>query len=297
MTTVSPTTSLMNMAATTAYAAISTVVSSLEVHNKHMGMHHGNSSDMDMHHYQGPTAAADVTATDAMSGMGMHHMHMGGDSCDIAMIWNWKVINSCFLSEGWHVKTRGQFAGTCIGIFCWVVFLVWLRKARSAFDSYIVQNKARRLAKVGNVNVAQNTAQANGQPNIKNLNEGKAHNSDASSTSEVPSPEKSAYANQTGDAVKGKALVDKAEEAGVLPFTSSEDAPRLSIRPNILEQLLRALLFGFEYSIIWLLGLILMSYNGYVIISAFLGAFVGFLLFDWDALPLQISAPTTPRCC
>lgn len=297
------TTSALDIASSTVSSVVSAVTSSIEIYNKHMAMDMGSGTAMDMGSSStaAGAAAASATATSsAMSGMHMGGMDMGGGSCEMSMSWNWKVIDSCFLAEGWHVKTKGQFAGTCIGVFCWVVFLIWLRKARSALDSHIVQNKVRRLAKGGNLNVAQNSLQADEQPQSGAISDDKDHGLVASSASGGHnSPNRSnTFLGRCGDTIMGRSPVDNVGEAGALPFSSNQGtASRSSVRPNLLEQIVRALMFGFEYSIVWLLGLILMSYNGYVIISAFLGAFIGFLLFDWNALPLQISAPAAPRCC
>ncbi|KAK9447022.1 Ctr copper transporter [Limtongia smithiae] len=55
------------------------------------------------------------------------------------MLWNWYTIDSCFIARSWHVKTRGMFAGSCIGVVCMVVMLEFLRRAGKEYDRYIVR--------------------------------------------------------------------------------------------------------------------------------------------------------------
>jgi len=74
------------------------------------------------------------------------------------MLWNWYTINSCFLANGWHVRTKGAvyttwtliylggFAGTVIGVFLLSVFLEFLRRAQREYDSYL-KNRLGMLCK------------------------------------------------------------------------------------------------------------------------------------------------------
>ncbi|KAF3359018.1 hypothetical protein VdG1_02580 [Verticillium dahliae VDG1] len=58
-------------------------------------------------------AGTDAAATSGHDEMDMSAM-MGG--CKISMLWNWQTIDSCFISESWHVTSTGMFAGSCIGV-------------------------------------------------------------------------------------------------------------------------------------------------------------------------------------
>ncbi|KAK4175170.1 Ctr copper transporter [Triangularia setosa] len=60
-------------------------------------------------------------------------------------------------------------------------------------------------------------------------------------------------------------------------------------RPNFREQLLRALLHLVNFVLAYMLMLLGMYYNGFVLISIFLGVFLGFLLFQWTRLGTNIS--------
>ncbi|EPY52978.1 copper transporter complex subunit Ctr5 [Schizosaccharomyces cryophilus OY26] len=51
---------------------------------------------------------------------------------------------------------------------------------------------------------------------------------------------------------------------------------------NVFQQFIRALLQMCYYGAATILMLIVMSFNGYVILFTFLGAWIGYLLFSWD---------------
>lgn len=57
------------------------------------------------------------------------------------MLWNWYTINACFLAGSWYVKTRGQFAGSCISCFLLVMSAQWLHRLAREYDSAIVRRK------------------------------------------------------------------------------------------------------------------------------------------------------------
>ncbi|KAK0653850.1 Ctr copper transporter [Cercophora samala] len=57
-----------------------------------------------------------------------------------------------------------------------------------------------------------------------------------------------------------------------------------SYRPGFWEQLMRAVLHLVNFVVAYLLMLLGMYYNGFVLFSIFLGVFLGFLLFQWTRL-------------
>lgn len=56
--------------------------------------------------------------------------------------------------------------------------------------------------------------------------------------------------------------------------------------PNILQQLIRALLHMAQFAVAYIVMLLAMYYNGYFIICIFLGAFVGAFVFSWHSMAL-----------
>ncbi|KAJ7715716.1 Ctr copper transporter family-domain-containing protein [Mycena maculata] len=73
-------------------------------------------------------------------------MNTTQDACKLSMLWNWDTVDSCFISEQWHVHTLRQYAGTLIGVFFIVVLLEAFRKISRAYDAHILRRYKNRLA-------------------------------------------------------------------------------------------------------------------------------------------------------
>ena len=56
--------------------------------------------------------------------------------------------------------------------------------------------------------------------------------------------------------------------------------------PNVFQQLVRAFLHMAQFAVAYIVMLLAMYYNGYMIICIFLGAFVGAFVFSWHSLAL-----------
>jgi solute carrier family 31 (copper transporter), member 1 len=59
---------------------------------------------------------------------------------------------------------------------------------------------------------------------------------------------------------------------------------RRSFKPNIFQQLIRALLHMLQFGLAYFIMLLAMYYNGYIIICILIGAFLGSFIFNWDTL-------------
>jgi copper transporter 1 len=66
------------------------------------------------------------------------------------MLWNWYTIDSCFLAETWHNKTKGAFAGSVIGVFLLVIAIEAFRRGIREYD--------RRLTRQASMDLALTTA-------------------------------------------------------------------------------------------------------------------------------------------
>lgn len=58
-----------------------------------------------------------------------------------------------FLASSWHIRSRGMFAGSCIGVICLVIVLEFLRRIAREYDAFIVhraQMRAQYLAPAQN---------------------------------------------------------------------------------------------------------------------------------------------------
>ncbi|KAF6824382.1 Copper transport protein ctr4-like protein 1 [Colletotrichum plurivorum] len=98
------------------------------------------------------TTTGAMAATGTMSGMSAATSKaamsgMGGGGCKISMLWNWNVIDSCFIARSWRITSHGMFAGSCIGVILLVMSLEMLRRAVKEYDRYLIRtHKARHLA-------------------------------------------------------------------------------------------------------------------------------------------------------
>ncbi|KAF7590024.1 hypothetical protein BBP40_003412 [Aspergillus hancockii] len=166
------------------------------------------------------TAASAATAT-AMS-MSHNMSSMGGSSnssaCSAEMLWNWDVLNTCFLSASWHVTSKGMFAVSCIGVALLGVSLEFLRRTSKEYDESVMRQFQRHAA-------AQ-------------------HDSNLTTPCGVP--------------------------PGFITYRASP-----------MQQIIRSVLHIAQFVIAYITMLIAMHYNGYMIISIFIGAFLGKLFFDW----------------
>lgn len=194
------------------------------------------------------------------SGGDMGDMDMGhGSGCKLSMLGNWNTIGTCILTSSWYNDTHAKFAGTCIGVACWVILTEIVRRWAREFDRYIIAKATRDIME------SQKFA------------------------TERWITEK--Y-KEDFDAEEHRAEVDRQDPA-TFPsnvLTSFFQMPgRLSargipIQPTFLQQFVRALLYAIQFTSAYLLMLISMSYNGYILLSMMLGALVGHFVSSWDTL-------------
>lgn len=55
-------------------------------------------------------------------------------------------------------------------------------------------------------------------------------------------------------------------------------------RPNVLQQAVRALLHMLQFAAAYFIMLLAMYFNGYIIISIIIGAYLGFFVFGWEGV-------------
>ncbi|WVW78667.1 hypothetical protein I302_100627 [Kwoniella bestiolae CBS 10118] len=156
----------------------------------------------------------------------MDHMGSGSNStCQMSdMIWNWDVIDTCFISSGWHNTTRGAFAASCIGVTFMAVLLELLRRVARDYDRLILKQLSNVSIKLQN------------------------------------------------------------------------HRPR---RATPLQQLIRSLIHVAVFGVAYLLMLLVMSFNGYLIFSILIGTGIGKFFCDWLVLGVESTTndeePTV--CC
>lgn len=53
--------------------------------------------------------------------------------------------------------------------------------------------------------------------------------------------------------------------------------------PTVFQQAVRAGIYTLQFSVAYMVMLLAMYYNGYILVCIFIGAFIGFFMFSWDA--------------
>ncbi|ODV63343.1 copper transporter family protein [Ascoidea rubescens DSM 1968] len=175
-------------------------------------------------------------------------------SCKISMLWNWYTIDSCFLARSWHVRSKSMFAGSCIGVFFFILAYYWVHRVVKEYDNAIVDYKTAQLQIVcDNVDNCEN---------------------------------------------------EKINHSWLFTAKKSHNADDVVIMPSIAEHSLKSLFFMVEWTCSYLIMLLWMYYNGYIIITCILGCFFGKLLFGYEPLAVvnkksftKVAAPVSKCCC
>ncbi|KAJ2902849.1 ctr copper transporter family protein [Zalerion maritima] len=104
-------------------------------------------------------ATATATGTAAAASATSTGMSMGGSSssCKISMLWNWNIIDSCFIARSWHITSKGMFAGSCIGVVLLVMSLEFLRRSVKEWDRYLIK---QHDAKYRGVSASENGSES-----------------------------------------------------------------------------------------------------------------------------------------
>ncbi|KAF2087318.1 Ctr copper transporter [Saccharata proteae CBS 121410] len=180
-------------------------------------------------------------------------MDMGSGDCQISMLWNWYTIDACFLTSSWHISTRGQFAGSCIGVILLVIVLEGLRRLSKEYDRLILrQYQAAHFAM---------------------LNRNPSSSSSSSSSSNEAANDGTPNSKNAGATTKSRAFADSA-------------APPTRFRANVWQQMVRALLHMLQFACAYFIMLLAMYFNGYIIICIFIGAYIGSFIFSWESVEL-----------
>jgi solute carrier family 31 (copper transporter), member 1 len=68
-----------------------------------------------------------------------------GKCISVQMLWNWETIDNCLISRSWHIKSKAQFAGSCIGIVLLAMCVPLLHRLARIYDIKILREHQRRL--------------------------------------------------------------------------------------------------------------------------------------------------------
>ncbi|KAJ5986730.1 hypothetical protein N7451_011095 [Penicillium sp. IBT 35674x] len=67
----------------------------------------------------------------------------------------------------------------------------------------------------------------------------------------------------------------------------------LAFTPSVIQQSVRALLHMAQFAVAYIVMLLAMYFNGYIIICIFIGAYIGSFIFSWESISLRNSKQTS----
>ena len=143
-----------------------------------------------------------------------------------------------------------MFAGSCIGVISLVILLEFLRRLQRGYDRHIQQVRTRdRKARL-----AIRRSKAGGDGSVNDVSAG--------------------------------SLEDPPHSA--VPLLGEWEGWSAPVRgpghvPTVFQQGVRAGFYVLQFAVAYMIMLLAMYYNGYIIICIFIGAFIGFFIFSWDA--------------
>lgn len=179
------------------------------------------------------------------------------------MLWNWYTIDSCFLAESWHVGSNGAFAASCIGTILLVIILEALRRAGREYDDWILRGFQARAAqaRLGYHSSSQAAAPAPGSASSSSSATGKG------ATARV-TPASAAWRRLGG-------------AGGASAGSPGGGGRAVVFRASPLQQVFRAVIHAAALGLAYIVMLLVMSYNGYIIICVIIGGGLGKFFCDW----------------
>lgn len=201
------------------------------------------------------------------------------NTCKISMLWNWYTIDTCFIARSWRCDTKGKFAGSCIGCFALVVVAQWLNRLSRQFDVELVKrHKLKYLA--------------------SQISESAITSDDV--TSEFTSEDLQQITRESQLMTTMIALQrtfshtwyfnfcgrqnNNQDDALEKSLSCCSSAASYQIYPTLLDHIVRVTIFVLQWGLSYIIMLLFMYYNGYIIISCIIGAIVGRFLFNYEPL-------------
>ena len=177
------------------------------------------------------------------------------------MFWNWYTVDACFLSSSWRISSYASFLGACIAVIALVVLLEFLRRLQRIYDRYIFRRAQQEHGSdIDSITAADNNDHDSSRGDFETI-KGYAANVESAPNSAVPL--------LVGDWSKN------------LSF-STPPTTRRFFRPSWPQQAVRGAIYTMQFTVAYMIMLLAMYYNGYILLSIFLGVFVGFCMSSWD---------------
>jgi copper transporter 1 len=186
-----------------------------------------------------------------------------------------------------------MFAGSCIGVIFLVIVLEFLRRLGREYDTFIVRRARLRgnhmtppsprshstspLPLQTDVEPQADrdtaTVEAPGHCCNANASTSRRASDDLNTPPNGPKNEATVSAAQTGCDSK----CERQRCGAVLP----------PYRPSLMEHTFRSLLHMLQFAVAYIIMLLAMYFNGYIIICIFIGVFLGAFVFSWEPMTLH----------
>ena len=157
-----------------------------------------------------------------------------------------------FITSSWQITSREKFAACCIGVLCLGGFLELLGRVGIMYDKYILRQ-----------------FQYAPLPS----SDGQEHVFGAKTSQNPP----------LNQATNNAVLADAKFKNQVPPQGLYLGTARL-FRPSMVQQGIRAGIHTFRFGTAYLIMLLAMTLNGFLILTILGGAYVGSFMFDWEAI-------------
>jgi copper transporter 1 len=207
---------------------------------------------------------------------------------------NWQTISACFLTSSWRISTEAQFAGTCIGVFLLVVLVESVRRWGREWDRYILASalaRRRDEQRVGNMDTRDERRQSAGKTE------------DGGSLEAAAVPELNAAPAGAGALARLESVFYGLPRRSAGARTLRRSGPR-RFRPTVLQQTVRSLVYATQFAgavsavrvsaaaplthAQYIVMLLAMSFDGYLLIAIVLGGLFGHFFATWDTLAVPL---------
>lgn len=214
--------------------------------------------------------------------MDMSSSSTSSSACQISMLFNKYTINACFLTSKWHIKSKGMFAGSCIGVFFWVILYLWWHRVCCEYDQALTKYKADKFR----------------QSNVSSCcccEDGKEAASSSPDESSQASPVVQSNSYSSSDSSFIKPIVNTFAHNWFGGKSGYQPDGSVAIYPSAFEHLFKAVLYTIEWGCSYLIMLMWMYYNVYMIATMVLGYFFGQLIFNYTPVA-SFSLPREKTC-
>ncbi|KAJ0122566.1 ctr copper transporter [Diaporthe amygdali] len=225
----------------------------------------------------------------------------------LQMLWNWHTIGACFITPQWQIGSQGAMVGTCFGVVFLVMALEALRRSTKQFDRYLIRKhretadaRYHQVSPVAPVDANHRTLPAPVTAPAECCTGSRKSSTTAVAPDWTGSGDAAASTREK-PGLAAQSARGGAATGGMTVVTSGEHACSAPYRPNLWQQMIRALLHAAQFTVAYIIMMLAMNYNGYILISIIIGAYFGAFLFSWETLwegpRSNTSAAEEPTVC